>query len=169
MTTLLQPLRDEHKEMLPQIEHIRTVADSVGEVSLSALRQAVDEVREFLTFQLIPHARAEDQTLYPTIGKILGAPQATATMRRDHIEVGRLSDELASIRLQIAGKTLGDTEARALRRVLYGLYALIKVHFAKEEEIYIPILEEGLNTQEAQRLFEAMEEAARKAKTARVS
>jgi iron-sulfur cluster repair protein YtfE (RIC family) len=52
----------------------------------------------------------------------------------------------------------------ALRRVLYGLYTLVKVHFAKEEEIYLPLLDSKLTAEEAHAMFEAMEAAAREAK-----
>jgi iron-sulfur cluster repair protein YtfE (RIC family) len=53
-------------------------------------------------------------------------------------------------------------EYRELRRILYGLYALVKLHFAKEEEIYLPLLDRRLSSEEGRDLFEAMEkEAAR--------
>jgi iron-sulfur cluster repair protein YtfE (RIC family) len=126
----------------------------------------VDAVYEFLSHHLLPHARAEDRALYPTVGKVMGAPEATATMSRDHVEVGRLTDELASLRAQLSGQALGSSQAKALRRVLYGLYALIKVHFAKEEEIYLALLDARLTPEEARRMFEAMEEAAKEAKGA---
>ena len=48
--------------------------------------------------------------------------------------------------------------------MLYGLYTLVKVHFAKEEEIYLPLLDARLTPDEANRMFEAMEEAAGEAK-----
>ncbi len=161
MATLTQPLRDEHKELLPHIERLRSVADSVGEVSIESLREGIDEVYEFLTHHLIPHAYAEDQVLYPAVGKVLGAPEATATMSRDHVEVGRLTEELASLRPQHYQAILGASQAKALRRVLYGLYALVKAHFTKEEEIYLPILEARLSLEEARHMFEAMEGAAK--------
>jgi hypothetical protein len=50
--------------------------------------------------------------------------------------------------------------------VLYGLYALVKVHFAKEEEVYLPILDARLSLEEAREMFEAMENAASQAKQA---
>jgi iron-sulfur cluster repair protein YtfE (RIC family) len=50
--------------------------------------------------------------------------------------------------------------------VLYGVYALLKVHFAKEEEVYLPILDQSLTPQAAREMFEAMENAAHKAKDA---
>jgi hypothetical protein len=40
----------------------------------------------------------------------------------------------------------------------------VKVHFAKEEEIYLPILEARLTSEEAHRVAEAMGEAAADAK-----
>jgi hypothetical protein len=81
-------------------------------------------------------------------------------MRRDHVEVVRLAEELGILRGQLAGATLSDAHAKALRRVLYGLYALVTVHFAKEEEIYLPLLDARLTADEAQHMFAAMETAA---------
>ncbi len=164
-TRRTQPLREEHKELLPHIELLRTVADSVGESSLESLCHNVDEVYAFLIHHLIPHAQAEDQALYPVVGKVLGAPEATATMSRDHVEVGRLTEELRSLRSHLSEPALSQSQAQALRRVLYGLYALVKVHFAKEEEVYLPILDARLTSEEAQRMFEAMEHAANEAKS----
>jgi hypothetical protein len=46
------------------------------------------------------------------------------------------------------------------------VYALVKVHFAKEEEIYLPILDQRLTPESAQEMLEAMEEAAHRAKHA---
>jgi hypothetical protein len=33
--------------------------------------------------------------------------------------------------------------ANAVRRVLYGLYALLKLHFEKEDAIYLPLVEDA--------------------------
>ena len=167
MAILTQPLRDEHKDLWPHVEELRNTADAVGEVPLEMLRRAVDEAYDFLARHLIPHAQAEDRALYPVVQKVMGAAEATATMRRDHIEVGRLTEELSALRRQLAGAaSITTPQAKALRRVLYGLYTLVKVHFAKEEEVYLPLLDARLTPVEAQRMFEAMEEAAREAKGA---
>jgi iron-sulfur cluster repair protein YtfE (RIC family) len=110
--TLTQPLRDEHKELLVRFESLRTVADSVGDVSPEEVRRGVSEVYEFLTHHLIPHAQAEDQALYPVVARVMGAPQATATMSRDHVEAGRLTEELKSLRTRLSGVAVGEAEAR---------------------------------------------------------
>lgn len=161
MLTLTQPLSDDHQKLLPHIENLRQVADELDEFPAVILRERVDGVYRFLTRQLIPHARAEDQVLYPAIGKIMGCSRATSVMSRDHEEIERLTTELATLHLFISGKGLLPSQIQNLRRVLYGLYTLIKVHLAKEEEIYFPLLDEKLGPTEAAQIFRAMDEAAR--------
>lgn len=164
MASITQPLRDEHKELYPHIETLRLAADAVNE-SLSSLAQTrIEEAYNFLTRQLIPHAQAEDKALYPMVQKAMGSPQATATMSRDHVEVGRLTEELGRLRVHKTQLWVTFDQAMALRRVLYGLYALVKLHFAKEEEIYLPLLDSKLTADEAKAMFENMEAAAREAK-----
>jgi iron-sulfur cluster repair protein YtfE (RIC family) len=161
MKPLTQPLRDEHKELIPHIERILEVANSLPEAPLAQTREGVNEVYEFLAYHLLPHAQAEDAALYPAVQKVLGSPDATRTMSRDHVEVGRYIEELAGLRQEVSPQNF-----KALQRVLYGLYALVKVHFAKEEEVYLPILEERLSPEAATEMFEAMERAAGAAKDA---
>lgn len=159
MNTLTQPLRDEHKELIPHIEKILDVADSIPDAPLEAMRARVEEVYEFLAYHLIPHAQAEDAALYPAVQKALGSRDATRTMSRDHVEVGRYVEELAELQRDLSAR-----DFKTLQRLLYGVYALVKVHFAKEEEVYLPILEEWLTAEEAKEMFEAMERAAVQAK-----
>lgn len=168
MGTITQPLRDEHGELLPRIETLCAAAEAAGTIPSSALVARVDEAYDFLAHHLIPHAQAEDRALYPVVARAMGAPQATATMSRDHVEVGRLTDELAKLRASLAAGRAGEVEMRDLRRVLYGLYALVRLHFAKEEEVYLPILDAKLDAKQAAEMFEAMEAAAEQAKAAAV-
>ena len=159
-----QPLRDEHKELLPHIERLRTMADAIGTAPLESVRRGVDEVYTFLTDQLTPHAQAEEHVLYPTVGRLMGAAEATATMSQEHTAIHRYTQELGALRSHLSNASLSATEEQALRRVLYGLYALVKEHFAKEEEIYLPFLDTHLTAQEALQMFEALEMAAQEAK-----
>ncbi len=167
MTAITQPLRDEHKELLPQVEILKAAADQVSEVLSERAWQDLGEAYEFLAYHLIPHAYAEDQALYPVVQKVMGASQATATMSRDHVEVGRLTEELKT-RLPLGPGRLSESQVSGLRRVLYGLYTLLKLHFAKEEEIYLPLLDARLTPAEASQMFEAMEAAAGEAKAREV-
>lgn len=161
MNPITQPLRDEHRELIPHIERILEVAEGIPEAPLEQIRDGVQEVYEFLAYHLVPHAQAEDAALYPAVQQALGSPDATRTMSRDHVEVGRYIEELDHLR-----RDLSPQKFKALQRVLYGLYALVKVHFAKEEEVYLPILDERLSPEQARDMFEAMEAAAGQAKQA---
>ncbi len=164
MYTITEPLREEHKELLPKIERIRRVADAVGLVPLETLRERVEEVHAFLARELLPHAKAEDAELYPVVARLMGAPEATATMRHDHVEVAGLVDELEAIEPELRAPSLPLGVEHALRRILYGLYTLVKVHFVEEEEIYLPLLEDRLGEDEAETMFAAMEAAAAREK-----
>jgi iron-sulfur cluster repair protein YtfE (RIC family) len=164
MTLITQRLRDEHRHLLPHVEQLRSTADSVGDAPPDVVQRKVEECYEFLAHHLIPHAQAEEYALYPVVGKVLGASEATATMSRDHVEVSRLTEELGRLRTALSGEAIEQARAKALRRVLYGLYTLVEVHFAKEEEIYLPLLDARLSPAEADELFESMGHAAGEAK-----
>jgi len=164
MNTLTQPLRDEHKELFPHVDRIRQVAELTCKASIAELRDGVDEVYDFLANHLKPHAEAEEAALYPVVQKMLGSPDATKTMSRDHVEIGSYIEELAALRNDLTNKELTTAQTNSLQRVLYGAYALVKLHFAKEEEVYLPILDQRLTPESAQELFEAMEAAAHEAK-----
>jgi iron-sulfur cluster repair protein YtfE (RIC family) len=164
MAKITQPLRDEHKELYRQVESLRLAGDVVNEGLTSLAHDKIEQSYDFLTRQLLPHAQAEDKTLYPMVQKAMGAPQATATMSRDHVEVERLTQELGTLRVHKSQLSITFAQVSALRRVLYGLYTLVKLHFAKEEEIYLPLLDSKLTAEEAHAMFEEMEAVAREAK-----
>lgn len=165
LSAVTAPLRAEHRELIPHVERLRTLADTVGEVPLDTLRHEAEGAYGFLIHHLLPHARAEEQALYPAVARVLGGPQTTATMRRDHAEIGSLARELDVLRAGLAGTALDPALARDLRRVLYGLYALVRVHFAKEEEVYLPLLDQSLTAAEGHAMYAAMERAVAETRT----
>lgn len=158
--TVTEPLRAEHRELLPEIERLRTAADGIGAVPGETTIVALEAIHGFLTTHLVPHARAEEAVLYPAIAECLHDRRSTATMIADHGEVVRLIDELAELRTAAAERGIDSARAIGLRRVLYGLYAILKLHFAKEEDIYLPLLDASLTSEEARGLFQRMERAA---------
>ena len=164
MTTLTQPLKDEHKELYPHVESLKQAGLAVHGTLSPASLALIAEAHAFLTAHLLPHAKAEEAALYPVVQKVMGSPYATATMSRDHVEVERLTQELAQPRGQVSATEIGAGKANELKGVLYGLYTLVKVHFAKEEEVYLPLLDANLTAEEARAMFEAMEAAAGEAK-----
>lgn len=162
MSSITEPLREEHRELWPHVEQLRETADLTGTMAPEELRRRLNAVNAFLSEHLLPHARAEEAVLYPAVARLMGAKGATATMTRDHQEVEGLVGELGRATSRIGGDSVEVADVRLLRRLLHGLYALLRVHFAKEEEIYLPLLDAKLTEAEATRMFEAMHAQATK-------
>lgn len=66
---------------------------------------------------------------------------------------GKYVEELADLKKCPSSERLFPEKAEALRRVLYGVYALTLVHFTKEEEVYLPILDERMTAEETREMY----------------
>ena len=164
--TVIDALQSEHAVLLPRIEELRTLAEAIDGCEPEAIAHDVDRAYELLVHHVVPHAMAEDHVLYPEVERVMNAPGATATMSRDHVEIERLTSQLETIREALAeGGPLLAGRRIELRRILYALHAVLKLHVAKEEEVYAPLLDAALDAAAAERLFAAMDTAVREAKT----
>ncbi len=134
-----QPFRDAHAELLVHIEHIRQAARQLPRVSSEERGAILERILDFLRQTLLPHAEAEEQVLYPEWAQLVRSREAAAPMIHDHEAILARTDAL--------GHTDADDIDRA-QELLYGLYALISVHFRKEEEIQLPALDADPETAE---------------------
>lgn len=154
MSKLKDHIRSEHAALRPHIDLIRTTADAVGDTSLHVLRGLAESVLGFALRELLPHAERENHLLYRAVEEALHAPGATRTMSREHVEIRRFLDELTTLSSSIReGHDLDPSTIRDLRRVLYGLHAVLVLHFEKEDEVYTALLEAKLPLDEQERLL----------------
>ena len=158
-----QPLRDEHKELRPQLEMLRATADAIGSASPEDLAGRVSGCHSFLVEHLLVHAQAEEAALYPAVEQAMDCAGATETMRLDHAEVRRLTEELGRLSDGLRRSNLDAAEQNRLRMVLYGLYVLVMLHLQKEEDAYLPVLDARLTAADAASLFERLHAAAEEA------
>lgn len=158
-----QPLRDEHADLLPHVAALQSLGDAAAE-GTTDVKPLLEDTLDFLQQHLLPHAAAEEAVLYPEVARLLGGPQTTATMRRDHEEVQRIIRELAAL---ASSPALDQDGRRELQRIAYGLNAILRLHFAKEEAIYLPLLDAHLDATAAEVLFSRMEAAAGTARDSR--
>jgi hypothetical protein len=128
MRSCPETLREQHREFVRSTEAIRQVADSVGEIPLAELRERICETYECLVRRLIPHAMAEDQSPLAQVTGRIDRGNTAAPLRREYLEIARLMNELDALRWELAYPLLTSMQEQALRRVLYGLYALLCVH-----------------------------------------
>ena len=104
--------------------------------------KAIAEVRavhRFLLEEVGPHEVAE---LYPVLDRALGGSESTVTMSRAHAEIARLIRRLGRVLDALDPDRPDASEVLELRRLLYGLHAILRLHFAQEEEGYFSLLEE---------------------------
>lgn len=122
-------LHEEHVEFETGTEHLRRVADSVGVVPIAKLRPELCRAYEDLVRRLVPHAMAEDRSPLSQVGR--NKPRSRSVLdavTREHLEIEQLLVELDGLRWELAHPVITAAQEHALRRVLYGLYALLGVH-----------------------------------------
>ncbi len=156
--TLPQVSVEHHARLMLQVDRMPAVGDLIGGTPLAELRPKVDELSAFLTGLLIPHMDAAEQTLYPELERLLQNRHSMTPMRREHADIRKLVADLGRFQKEVDDGRLPTGDAVALRRIIFRLYALLKVHLA-EEQLYLAIIERGVSPDSADALAAAMEHA----------
>ena len=132
----------EHATLRPYLARIRAVADSLDASRPAESLAMLHEVHRFLVDELEPHEEAEDSTLYPTLARVLGGNDPTATMSRAHVEISHLIRRIGRVLDDLDPAGPDEDDIIELRRLLYGLYAVLQLHFAQEDEGYLSLADE---------------------------
>ncbi len=129
-------LQAEHQELQPLLDRIRTLAERLDVLPAIDARTELGEVHRLLHDELLPHELREEADLYPTVAGLMGGRDPMAAMSRTHREIIHL--------VGVYGRLVGDWPGEGpdpvligdLRRVLFGLEAILRLHLAQEEEIF---------------------------------
>ncbi len=132
-------LRAAHIELEPSIVRIRATADVLDSLSAAAASAALEEVRTFVSDDLLPHEEMEDRTIYPMLANAMGTDDATASMHRTHQEIFRLARQLDRLVRDLPREGPSGDDRTDLQRLLYGLEAILRLHQAQEEDLYMSI------------------------------
>lgn len=138
---LADRFRAEHSELLPFVNRLRIVADQLDTFDPATAANELRVIHEFLVNSLLPHEEAEEKTFYPKIAELLGGEDPTGTMSRAHVEIAHHVRILGSLLVDLGVRSPGATDFTDFRRVLYGLHAILRLHFAQEEEAYLSLVE----------------------------
>lgn len=152
-----EPIRTEHRGLIPDVEAVDRAAIELAQWNQEAASDRLFHIIDFLEGQLLPHAAAEESVMYPAIDEAMGAAIATATMRVDHDEIASRVKHLRETITKALDVWPDAERAAAVARQLSALAAIILLHFRKEEEVLLPILDSKLTVDEAEALFEAMD------------
>lgn len=129
-------LEAEHECLLGPIARVRAVADELATMPPQQAAVALAEVEELVRERLLRHETEDDLQLYPAIARALGGDDPIAAMHRTHREVQHLGGLLTRMTADLPDEGPSQAEANDFRRVLYGLDAILRLHFAQENELY---------------------------------
>lgn len=84
---------------------------------------------------LVGHERTDEREVYPAVAAYLGGDDPLASMSRTHREIFHLTAMLERLVDDIGDADLTETDRAEARRILYGLDAVLRLHFTQEEEL----------------------------------
>ncbi|WNM24994.1 heavy metal translocating P-type ATPase [Demequina capsici] len=127
----LASLHEEHESVAPLVERLATVADALDahEPDLADAVALVDALEN----DLLPHERADEERLVPLVARARGTDEAVAALSRTHAEIEHQVGRLRRLLDGIDGDPEPD-DIVELRRMLYGLYGVLRLHNAQEDE-----------------------------------
>jgi hypothetical protein len=135
-TGLTRRFRAEHQQIRADTEQLHEVAQALGQPGAMA---RVRRVHKLLTSEVWPHEHAEETDLYPVLDRALGGVDPTATMSRAHAEIAVQIARLGRLIDDIGDRDPDEDEISDLRDVLYGLYAILRLHTVQEDETYLSL------------------------------
>jgi heavy metal translocating P-type ATPase len=136
---LTRRFQGEHESIRAGVEQLRRVADALGSAPPDAALAQVRDAYRLLVEEIGPHEKAEEEELYPAVGRLLGGDEVTATMSRAHAEIAHQIRRLGQLLGDIGPGPADEVDLADLRGLLYGLHAILRLHTAQEDENYLSL------------------------------
>jgi uncharacterized protein (DUF2249 family) len=161
MNTLTEAIRKHHLSLAKTLEkHARAVGGSEPQVERDAFVG-------FLKGDLLPHASGEERHLYELVDSLVrhhGRP--TATMIVDHEFINDYVRKIEAITRELGMAADGERSQllRQLRDLALRLDAIVELHLAKEERIYLPLIEEHVGEERQRSVLRAIHDSYEKEK-----
>ncbi len=135
-TDVADRFRQEHREFAPELQRLRSVADRLEQMSGPEAIRELETVRVFIAERLPRHEEEEEAAVYPIVASLMGGEDPMSSMSRAHIEISHLGRIFQQLLEDLPPEGPSPDDLLDLRRVLYGLHAILRLHFAQEEEAY---------------------------------
>jgi len=159
VTTVSAAGHEHHERLKTMLDGLPALADMLDERPRPArFEDRFRTIYASVTGTLVPHIERVEETLYPELDRLMQNRHSMTQMRHEHEDIRSLVERLGTFSEAIEADALGPAGTVGLRRVLYRLYALLKVHLAEEEE-YLRVLEHNLSGDEQAELVRGLEHA----------
>ena len=129
-------LHGAHQELESVLNAVRTTAEQLSTLAPEDAIAALRRVEKLLRERLLEHERDDDRVIYPRIERALGGDDPIPTLHHAHRAIQQLGRTMRSMVDDLPPEGPGPAAIDDFRRVLYGLEAISRLHFAQEEEVY---------------------------------
>jgi heavy metal translocating P-type ATPase len=136
LRALARDLASAHRSLKPHVGELAGLAARLDALPAAAARRELESLRALLEDEILPHEQEEQQTAYPVIAGMLKEEDPTGPLIQTHHEIRRLIRLFGRLVTQLPAEGPRPEDLRDLRRALYGLHAILTLHFAQEEELY---------------------------------
>ena len=154
--TLPRVAHEHHERLLRDVDRMPEMGELLLTGDALAVKGAARATSAFLTDTLLPHVEAAEQSLYPELERMLQNRHSMAPMRREHAQLRLLVGDFVRLANEFNVEAIAPGKRLAIRRVLFQLYALLKIHLA-EEEAYVRVVEHGVSDDVADLLAAALD------------
>ena len=136
-------LAEGHGPLRLLLEDLRAVAISLDTADEATALASLRDVAARISEEVVPHEREDEATIYPGVAERLGGNDPLAAMSRTHQEIFHLASLLDRLVDDAAVDGFDDADRGEARRLLYALDAILRLHFAQEEELLTSITSAG--------------------------
>ena len=129
-------LHSAHQELEGVLSSVRATAEQLSTLAPADAIAALRAVEKLLRERLLEHEREDDQVIYPRIERALGGDDPIPSLHHAHRAIQQLGRTMHGMVNDLPPEGPGQAAIDDFRRVLYGLEAISRLHFAQEEEVY---------------------------------
>ena len=130
----------EHGPLRDLVDEVRDVAATVMAATPQAALASARALQDRLVTDLLPHEEQEEHVMYPMLAVRLGDPGSIELLSRGHAEIMALVSRSGRL-LELASDPPGTAQLRELSGTLFELHAVLRLHFAQEEDLLFSLLD----------------------------
>lgn len=132
-------LESGHGPLRLVLEDIRATALALDTAGQTEALVALTEISDRVTGEIVPHERTDESAIYPQVAVHMGGDDPLASMSRTHQEIFHLASLLRRLVDDATAADFDDEDRGEARRILFALDAILRLHFAQEEELLMSL------------------------------
>jgi iron-sulfur cluster repair protein YtfE (RIC family) len=154
--SLPQAAHEHHERILAHVDRMPEMADALLTAHADDAKSEIASLFAFFEGTLLPHIDAAERSVYPELERMFQNRHSMRPMRDEHDEIRRLVGEFGTLSADVREGRMSLGRSLALRRVMFRLYALLKIHLA-EEDAYLRIVERAGGSDSSEAIAAALE------------